>query len=172
VQFEQWLIHAKADIVLAAGPRPRLRAHPPRVQRRQRQPVPSKDAPVYITIGDSGNIDRGRSGRPAASATTRWTSRTARTPTTPGGTATGQDGAKVVADGVWLTNRYNMPTDDASVSCIALRSNRVRCSFIQLRWPSVPQPPHRPRQRTRHCHVTNTNSSGHLPKTIISQKIL
>jgi hypothetical protein len=129
VQFEQWLIHAKADIVLAAGPRPRLRAHPPRVQRRQRQPVPSKDAPVYITIGDSGNIDRGRSGRPAASATTRWTSRTARTPTTqPARTA---PRSSPTASG--------SPTDTAcqptTLACLALPSDRI--VFVAVSYNSV-----------------------------------
>ncbi|GJM95041.1 hypothetical protein PR202_ga11735 [Eleusine coracana subsp. coracana] len=80
------------------------------------------DAPVYVTIGDGGNIegiaDNFTEPQPGYSAF-REASFGHATLDIKNGTHAyyawhrNHDGAKVVADGVWLTNRHNMPTDDA-----------------------------------------------------------
>ncbi|KAL6599822.1 hypothetical protein ACP70R_045473 [Stipagrostis hirtigluma subsp. patula] len=117
VQFERWLVDAKADLVLAG--------HVHAYERSRRvsnvaydvvsgRATPARDlgVPVYVTIGDGGNIegvaDNFTRPQPAYSAFREASF----------GHATleiaNHDGAKVVADHVWLTNRYWMPTDDSN----------------------------------------------------------
>ncbi|AQK89019.1 purple acid phosphatase [Zea mays] len=126
VQFERWIVAAKADLVVAGHVHAYERSH--RVSNvaydiinARCTPVRTRDAPVYVTVGDGGNIegiaDNFTQPQPSYSAFREASF----------GHATleirnrthayyawhrNQDGAKVVADGVWLTNRYWMPTDD------------------------------------------------------------
>ncbi|XP_066363239.1 purple acid phosphatase 2-like [Miscanthus floridulus] len=126
VQFERWLVAAKADLVVAGHVHAYERSH--RVSNvaydiinGRCTPVRSRDAPVYVTVGDGGNIegiaDNFTQPQPGYSAFREASF----------GHATleirnrthayyawhrNQDGAMVVADGVWFTNRYWMPTDD------------------------------------------------------------
>lgn len=126
VQFERWLVDAKVDLVLAGHVHSYERSH--RVSNvaydivnGKSTPVRNADAPVYVTIGDGGNIegiaDNFTRPQPGYSAFREASF----------GHATldiknrthayyswhrNHDGAKVVADGVWFTNRYWMPTDD------------------------------------------------------------
>ncbi|XP_062204349.1 purple acid phosphatase 2-like [Phragmites australis] len=127
VQFERWLVDAKADLVLAG--------HVHSYERSRRvsnidydivngksTPIRNLNAPVYVTIGDGGNIEGIANNytqpQPSYSAFREASF----------GHATfeiknrthayyawhrNHDGAKVVADGVWFTNRYWMPTDDS-----------------------------------------------------------
>ena len=126
VQFERWLVDARADLVLAGHVHAYERSH--RVSNVAYDVVngkstPARDAaaPVYVTIGDGGNIegiaDNFTQPQPSYSAFREASF----------GHATldirnrthayyawhrNQDGAKVVADGVWLANRYWLPTQD------------------------------------------------------------
>jgi hypothetical protein len=83
--------------------------------------VRNADAPVYVTIGDSGNIEGVADNftRPQPGYLAFWeASFRHATLEIKNRTHTyyswhrNHDGAKVVADGFWLTNRYWMPTDD------------------------------------------------------------
>ncbi|CAL4890661.1 unnamed protein product [Urochloa decumbens] len=126
VQFERWLVDAKADLVLAGHVHAYERSH--RVSNVAYDIVngkstPARDAaaPVYVTIGDGGNIegiaDNFTRPQPSYSAF-REASFGHATMEIKNRTHAyyawhrNQDGAKVVADGVWLTNRYWMPTND------------------------------------------------------------
>lgn len=130
VQFESWLVDAKVDVVLAG--------HVHSYERSKRfsnveydivngkaTPVRNLHAPVYINIGDGGNIEGVANNftkpQPAYSAFREASF----------GHATleimnrthayyawhrNHDGAMAAAaDSVWLTNRYWMPTHDDSI---------------------------------------------------------
>uniref|UniRef100_A0ACD5U7H2 Uncharacterized protein n=1 Tax=Avena sativa TaxID=4498 RepID=A0ACD5U7H2_AVESA len=128
VQFERWLVDARVDLVLAG--------HVHSYERSRRvsnvvydivngkaTPVRDLDAPMYVNIGDGGNIEG------IADNFTRPQPRYSAFREASFGHATleiknrthayyewhrNHDGAKIVADSVWLTNRYWMPTQDDS----------------------------------------------------------
>ncbi|KAF2909021.1 hypothetical protein DAI22_12g225200 [Oryza sativa Japonica Group] len=126
VQFERWLVDAKVDVVLAGHVHSYERSRrfaniDYNIVNGKATPAANVDAPVYITIGDGGNIEGIANNftvpQPAYSAFREASF----------GHATleiknrthahyawhrNHDGAKAVADAVWLTNRYWMPTND------------------------------------------------------------
>ncbi|KAL6599825.1 hypothetical protein ACP70R_023853 [Stipagrostis hirtigluma subsp. patula] len=124
VQFEPWLVDAKADLVLAGHVHSYERTHRvvcnDDVAGGGATPTLNSSAPVYVTIGDGGNIEglanQFRSPQPGYSAFREASF----------GHATleimnrthayyewhrNDDGVKVVADKAWFTNRYWLPTD-------------------------------------------------------------
>lgn len=127
VQFEQWLVDAKVDLVLAGHVHSYERSRrfsnvAYNIVNGKATPVRDMDAPVYVTIGDGGNIEGIANNftepQPAYSAFREASF----------GHATleiknrthayyawhrNHDGAKAVADSVWLTNRHYLPTDDS-----------------------------------------------------------
>ncbi|KAL5206615.1 hypothetical protein ABZP36_034824 [Zizania latifolia] len=125
VQFERWVVDAKADVVLAGHVHSYERTHRVSnvnydISNGMATPVFNRSAPVYVNIGDGGNIeglaDKFRWPQPDYSAFREASF----------GHATldiknrthayyewhrNHDGVKVVADHAWFTNRYWMPTD-------------------------------------------------------------
>ncbi|KQJ85612.1 purple acid phosphatase 2 [Brachypodium distachyon] len=125
VQFERWVVDAKADIVFAGHVHSYERTHRVSnvaydIANGKATPAFNVSAPVYVTIGDGGNIEglatTFRSPQPDYSAFREASF----------GHATleimnkthayyewhrNQDGVKVVADKAWFTNRYWLPTD-------------------------------------------------------------
>uniref|UniRef100_A0A453M6S9 Acid phosphatase n=1 Tax=Aegilops tauschii subsp. strangulata TaxID=200361 RepID=A0A453M6S9_AEGTS len=127
VQFESWLVAAKVDIVLAGHVHSYERSRrfsnvAYNIVNGKATPVRDLDAPVYVTIGDGGNIEGIANNftepQPSYSAFREASF----------GHATleiknrthayyawhrNHDGAKATADSVWLTNRHHLPTDDS-----------------------------------------------------------
>jgi 3',5'-cyclic AMP phosphodiesterase CpdA len=126
VQFERWLVDAKVDLVFAGHVHSYERSHRVSnvaydIANGMATPALNASAPVYINIGDGGNMEgianSFRSPQPDYSAFREASF----------GHATldiknrthacyewhrNQDGVKVVADKAWFTNRYYyMPTD-------------------------------------------------------------
>ncbi|KAK1693113.1 hypothetical protein QYE76_009810 [Lolium multiflorum] len=128
VQFERWLVDAKVDLVLAGHVHSYERSHrfsnvAYDIINGKATPVRNLDAPMYINIGDGGNIEG------IANNFTKPQPRYSAFREASFGHATleiknrthayyewhrNHDGAKVVADSVWLINRYWMPTHDDS----------------------------------------------------------
>ncbi|KAM3261458.1 hypothetical protein ACQJBY_052238 [Aegilops geniculata] len=127
VQFESWLVAAKVDLVLAGHVHSYERSRrfsnvAYNIVNGKATPVRNMDAPVYVTIGDGGNIEGIANNftepQPSYSAFREASF----------GHATleiknrthayyawhrNHDGAKATADSVWLTNRHHLPTDDS-----------------------------------------------------------
>ncbi|KAF7061739.1 hypothetical protein CFC21_068408 [Triticum aestivum] len=127
VQFESWLVAAKVDLVLAGHVHSYERSRrfsnvAYNIVNGKATPVRDLDAPVYVTIGDGGNIEGIANNftepQPSYSAFREASF----------GHATleiknrthayyawhrNHDGAKATADSVWLTNRHHLPTDDS-----------------------------------------------------------
>ncbi|KQK13354.1 purple acid phosphatase 2 [Brachypodium distachyon] len=125
VQFERWVVDAKADLVLAGHVHSYERSHRVSnvaydIANGNATPAFNASAPVYVTIGDGGNMEgiakSFRTPQPDYSAFREASF----------GHATleimnrthayfewhrNQDGVKVVADKAWFTNRYWLPTD-------------------------------------------------------------
>ncbi|OEL17175.1 Purple acid phosphatase 2 [Dichanthelium oligosanthes] len=125
VQFERWLVDAKADLVLAGHVHSYERTHRVSnvaydIANAKATPVFNSSAPAYVNIGDGGNIeglaDKFRWPQPDYSAFREASF----------GHATleimnrthayyqwhrNDDGIKVVADKAWFTNRHFLPTD-------------------------------------------------------------
>uniref|UniRef100_A0A0E0BVP6 Purple acid phosphatase n=1 Tax=Oryza glumipatula TaxID=40148 RepID=A0A0E0BVP6_9ORYZ len=136
VQFERWLVDAKVDVVLAGHVHSYERSRrfaniEYNIVNGKATPAANVDAPVYITIGDGGNIEGIANNftvpQPAYSAFREASF----------GHATleiknrthahyawhrNHDGAKAVADAVWLTNRYWMPINDDIRSSMAMEA--------------------------------------------------
>uniref|UniRef100_A0A453PW50 Purple acid phosphatase n=3 Tax=Triticinae TaxID=1648030 RepID=A0A453PW50_AEGTS len=128
VQFEQWAVDARVDLVFAGHVHAYERSH--RVSNIKYnitdgrcKPVRDRRAPVYMTIGDGGNIEG-----LADSMTEPQPSYSAFREASFGHAVLdiknrthayyawyrNADGAKVPADTVWFTNRYYMPNHDDS----------------------------------------------------------
>ncbi|XP_062204269.1 purple acid phosphatase 2-like [Phragmites australis] len=125
VQFERWLVDAKVDLVLAGHVHSYERSHRVSnvaydIANGRATPAFNSSAPVYVNIGDGGNIEglanQFRWPQPDYSAFREASF----------GHATleiknrthayyewhrNHDGVKVVADKAWFTNRYWLPTD-------------------------------------------------------------
>ncbi|KAL6603977.1 hypothetical protein ACP70R_044338 [Stipagrostis hirtigluma subsp. patula] len=130
VQFESWLVEAKADLVLAghvhAYERSRRVANVDYdvVNGSRCTPVHNQNAPVYVTVGDGGNRE-GIAGEwngdaPPSYSAFRESSFGHATLDIKNRTHAyfawhrNQDGDKVVADSVWLTNRFWTHTPDGA----------------------------------------------------------
>ncbi|KAL6640272.1 hypothetical protein ACP70R_022121 [Stipagrostis hirtigluma subsp. patula] len=126
VQFERWVVDARADLVLAGHVHSYERSRRVSnvaydIANGRATPAFNSSAPVYVNIGDGGNIEglanQFRFPQPDYSAFREASF----------GHATleivnrthayyewhrNDDGVKVVADKAWFTNRHFMPTDD------------------------------------------------------------
>ncbi|KAJ4792449.1 Purple acid phosphatase [Rhynchospora pubera] len=128
VMFEPWFVQYKVDMVFAGHVHAYERSHrisnvAYNIVNGKCTPVPNQDAPVYITIGDGGNLEG-----LATNMTEPQPSYSAFRESSFGHAILdiknrthayytwhrNQDGAKVMADSMWFTNRFWLPTDDSS----------------------------------------------------------
>ncbi|KAJ4809274.1 Purple acid phosphatase [Rhynchospora pubera] len=127
VQFEYLMVQYKVDVVFAGHVHAYERTHrisniAYNITNGQCSPVPDKNAPVYITIGDGGNIEG-----LATNMTEPQPSYSAFREASFGHAIfdiknrthayytwhRNQDGNAVSADTMWFTNRYYYPTNDS-----------------------------------------------------------
>ncbi|KAL6846870.1 hypothetical protein ACP4OV_022723 [Aristida adscensionis] len=121
VQFERWLVDAKADLVFAGHVHSYERTHRVSgVAAGGAAPARNSSAPAYINIGDGGNIEglasMFRTPQPEYSAFREASFGHAMLDIKNRTHAyyewhRNHDGVKVVADKAWFTNRYWTPTD-------------------------------------------------------------
>ncbi|KAJ3696101.1 hypothetical protein LUZ60_001478 [Juncus effusus] len=130
VMFESWFVQYKVDVVFSGHVHAYERSH--RISNTMYNivngkctPVKNQQAPVYITIGDGGNIEGLANNmtepQPSYSAFREASFGHAMFEIKNKTHAyyswhRNQDGAKVMADSMWFTNRYWHPTDDSSFS--------------------------------------------------------
>nr|CAD1841769.1 unnamed protein product [Ananas comosus var. bracteatus] len=127
VQFESWFVQYKVDVVFAGHVHAYERSHrisniAYNITNAKCTPVSDQSAPVYITIGDGGNIEG-----LANNMTEPQPSYSAFREASFGHAIfeiknkthayyswhRNQDGNAVAADTMWFTNRYWNPTDDS-----------------------------------------------------------
>jgi acid phosphatase type 7 len=130
VQFEKIAIDARVDVVFAGHVHAYERSHrfsniKYNITDGKCTPVPDRRAPVYITIGDGGNIeglaDELTWPQPPYSAFREYSFGHAVLDIKNRTHASyawyrNHDGNKVVADTMWFTNRYHMQNHDESLS--------------------------------------------------------
>jgi hypothetical protein len=129
VQFEQMAVDARIDIVFSGHVHAYERSHrysniKYNITDGKCTPVADRRAPVYIVVGDGGNIeglaDELTWPQPAYSAFREYSYGHAVLDIKNHTHAhyawyRNQDGSKVTADTTWFTNRYHMPNHDDSV---------------------------------------------------------
>ncbi|XP_078149038.1 purple acid phosphatase 2-like isoform X1 [Carex rostrata] len=127
VQFEAWMVKYKVDVVFAGHVHAYERSHrisniDYNITNANCSPVSNINAPVYITVGDGGNIEglstNMKEPQPSYSAFREASfghaifdikNRTHAYYTW----HRNQDGNAVAADSMWFTNRYFNPTNDS-----------------------------------------------------------
>ncbi|KAL6622338.1 hypothetical protein ACP70R_032217 [Stipagrostis hirtigluma subsp. patula] len=130
VQFEKMAVDARVDVVFAGHVHAYERSHRfsnvrYNITDGKCTPVPDRRAPVYITIGDGGNVeglaDELTWPQPAYSAFRESSFGHAVLDIKNRTHAyyawyRNHDGNKVAADTMWFTNRYHMPNHDDSLA--------------------------------------------------------
>ncbi|KAJ3687126.1 hypothetical protein LUZ61_016290 [Rhynchospora tenuis] len=120
VQFEAWMVQYKVDVVFAGHHR--ISNIDYNITNANCSPVPNNNAPLYITVGDGGNVEG-----LASEMTQPQPSYSAYREASYGhgildiknkthayfSWQRNQDGDGVTADSIWITNRYYNPTNDS-----------------------------------------------------------